>query len=311
MKEFTIIADAACDLTPELQERYGVRVAAAHVRLPDGTDMAAKPEWDRFTHEEFYAALKKDPDGFVTSPPNPAEYAAIFEEEAKAGRDILVFTISSAISGSLNFAKTAAEEVKAKFPGTGIICVDSLRYGPGFGLIVAMAAEEKKAGKTLGEVAEFVEKNKNRCHQAGWLDDLTFVAKKGRITHANAFFGRLAGVKPIGEFDYNGLTTVIGKAKGAKAAYEVLLKYVENTVEDPAGQVFFIAQTNRLPQAEEYKKMLEEKFRPREILILDVHPFCGVNVGPGLMAAYYLGKPISEGLTEERALIESFLNESK
>ena len=78
-------------------------------------------------------------------------------------------------------------------------------------------------------------------------------------------------------------------------------------MENPEDQIFFIAQTNRLPQAEQYKKMIEERFRPKEIYINDVFPFCGINVGPGLMAAYYIGKPISKDLSEEKALIEKFL----
>ena len=122
-----------------------------------------------------------------------------------------------------------------------------------------------------------------------------------------AFFGTLAGVKPLGEFDYNGLTTVIGKAKGAKQAYELLLNYMEKTGEDLSEQIVFIAQTNRLPQAEKFRDLIQERFHPKEIFINDVFPSCGINIGPGLMAAYYMGKPISRDLSEEKAIIEQTL----
>ena len=42
--------------------------------------------------------------------------------------------------------------------------------------------------------------------------------------------------------------------------------------------------------------------------ILDVFPGSGINIGPGLMAAYYMGKPISEELKEEKELINKLLN---
>ena len=112
-------------------------------------------------------------------------------------------------------------------------------------------------------------------------------------------------------FDSGGMTTVLGKAKGAKAAYAVLLKYIEATIENPEDQVIFIAQSCRYPQAEVYKKMIEDKFHPKAVYINDVYPFCGINVGPGLMAAYYVGKPISDDLSAERALIEQFISEGK
>ena len=85
------------------------------------------------------------------------------------------------------------------------------------------------------------------------------------------------------------------------------VKFVAATEEKIEDQIIFIAETNRLPQAEAFKKLIEERFKPKEILITDVCPTCGVNVGPGLMAAYYMGKPISADLSEERAIIEKSL----
>ena len=82
-------------------------------------------------------------------------------------------------------------------------------------------------------------------------------------------------------------------------------------MDDPGEQVFFIAQSNRLAQAQQYKQMIEERFHPKGVYIKDVYPFCGINVGPGLMAAYYKGKPISADLSTERALIEKFIAEAK
>ena len=37
--------------------------------------------------------------------------------------------------------------------------------------------------------------------------------------------------------------------------------------------------------------MIEENFHPKAVIINDVFPMSGINIGPGLMAAYYVGKP--------------------
>ena len=304
MRAFDILADATCDLTDQMQVKHGIKIIPGHLRLPDSSEVSSYPRWDLFTREEFYAELKKAPDSFTTSPANVEELSLAFEESAAVGHDVLLLTISSGISGAFNFSLQARKAVLERHPEMTIHCVDSMRFGPGHGLMTVKAAELRAEGQEIDAVADWLNTNRNCFHQAGWLDDLSFVAKKGRITHPKAFFGTLAGVKPIGEFDYNGLTTVIGKIKGTKAAYAALLEYIAQTAENPEQQVFFIAQTNRLPQAEEYKRMIVEHFHPKDVIIQDVHPLCGVNIGPGLMAAYYMGKPISNDLSVEREILE-------
>ena len=308
MKEYVIIADSTCDLSKEFRDKYDIIVLPGHVNTPEGREYDVMPEWDQFTREGFYTALKKNPSGFQTSPPSVGEFAAAMEEAVKEGKGVIAITISGTMSGACSFAQGGKKLVLEKYPDAQIEIIDSLRFGPGFGLLCCYMGKMRLEGKSMQEVVSWAEENKNRFHQAGWLDDLSFVAKKGRLTHAKAFFGTLAGVKPIGEFDYNGMTTVLGKASGAKAAYAALMKYIDKTIENPEDQIIFIAQTDRMKQAEVYKEMLIERYHPKEIHIVDVHVSCGVNVGPGLMAAYYVGKPISKDLSVERAIVEEALN---
>ena len=309
MNKFAIIADGSCDLGEQFQKDYNIRIIYGHLTYPEAGEVSCKLSWTKTERDRFYKNLSKNPDGYATAPPNVEEFKAVFEEYAAKGEDVLCITISGGISGAFGFATQAKNEVHEKYPDARIVVIDSLRFSIGHGLLVILAAKLRANGRDIFEVAAYLEDNKNRIHQCGWLDDLSFVAKKGRLTHSKAFFGMLAGIKPIGEFDYNGLTTVIGKAKGAKKAYSVLLKYLENTIENPSEQTIFIAQTCRYPQAEKYKQMIEERFKPKEVIITDVCPFCGISIVPGLMAAYYIGKPISKGLTTEKALVERLIAE--
>ena len=314
-KKFAILPDITCDLNAELREKYDIEIVWGHVRYPDGSEQVSFLDWKDCayikdcTGEAFYEALSKEPNGFTTAPPNIQEFYNTFEKYVKEGYGILSMSISSGMSGTLNFALKAKEMILEQYPDAEVECFDSLRFGPGYGLMAIYASQMRAEGKTLAEVKAYLEENKCRFHQIGWLDDLSFVAKKGRISHAKAFMGKLIGVKPLGEFDYNGLTTVIGKAKGEKSAYTALLSYIEQTIENPEEQVIIIAHTNRRAQAERYKQLIQEKFNPKEIYLNDVYPSCGINVGPGLMAAYYMGKPISsQGLEEEKKLMTAILS---
>ena len=312
MSNFSIMADATCDLNEAFRSEYDIKVIPGHFVAPNNVEYDSMPAWEHgFERDAFYADLKKNPLGYKTSPASVGEFFDAFSKEAEKGNTLIVASISAGMSGANAFMKEAADMTMRKYPNCKINVIDSMRFGPGFGLMMIHASMRRAAGDSFEQVSAWIEANKNRFHQAGWLDDLSFVARKGRLTHAKAFFGTLAGVKPIGEFDYNGMTTVLGKAKGAKKAYEILLGYIEQTIENPEEQIIFIAQTNRLPQAEQYKQMIEEKFHPKAVYVNDVHPLCGINVGPGLMAAYYVGKPISKDLSEERAIVEALSNGDK
>ena len=306
MKSFAILVDTTADITPDICRRFEIDYIKGHLMLPDGSETLSTLEWDRMTKKAFYDALRRG-DSYSTSPANITEFTEVLTRYAESGRDVLVLTISSGLSGTFGFATKAREAVLEKHPECNIKVVDTLRYSALEGLMAIYASNMRGEGRTLAETADWLEQNKNRFHQMGWLDDLSFVARQGRLTNSQAFFGKLIGIKPLGEIDYNGLTTVLGKAKGEKAGYDAILRYIERTIEKPEEQILFVASSDRDKQALVLRDKLAERFHPKEIIMTDVFPSCGVNVGPGLMAAYYLGKPISQGLEQERALMKEIL----
>lgn len=310
---FAIVCDVTCDLNAELRAEYDIEYVPGTITFPDGTEETSFLDWSECktipncTSEAFYALLKKDPDAIKSSPANIEVFAEVFEKHVNAGEAVLAISISSALSGTYAFMCAAQKLVLEKHPEAKIVVIDSRRYAGGMGLLCIHASMLRKEGKSFEEVAAYIEENKIRFHQTGWLDDLFFVAKKGRMTNAKAFFGNLIGIKPIGELDSNGLTTVIGKVKGEKSAYKVCLDYMEAVGENLKDQIILIAQSNRPKQAATYKQMIEERFSPKAVYICDVFPPTGINVGPGLMVAFYVGKPISKDLAEETALLAKII----
>lgn len=300
-KKFAIIVDSTCDLEENFLKEYDIEVLPGHFVAPDGSEHLSHPNWNEFKRDEFYANLKRDPDGFKTSPPNVEEARLAFVKHVKDGNAVIALTLSSGLSGTYAFFEEARKLVEKEHPEAEIHIVDTLRFGPGAGLLALYVAILRKEGKSFKEAYEWAEENKNHFHQTGWMDDLNYLAKKGRLNHAKAFFGSLVGIKPVGEFDYNGLTTVIGKGKGEAKTYPILIEYIKEHIVDPENQIVFVATSNEHKQAEVYKKLIEENIKPKAVYVCDVHTGCGINIGPGLMAAYYYGKPISKGLVEESA----------
>ena len=311
MQKFAIVTDSFCEFNKDIRKEFDIDFVPGHLTLPDGTEKNLTLEWDLVEKENFWTTLKKNPDSFKTSPANVAEITEKFEQYAKEGRDVLSISISSAISGSYNFTLQAKKAVGEKYPGVKIVCIDSLRYGAAFGLMCMKASRMRDEGKSIDEVGDYLLQNKSTFRQGGWLDDLSFVAKKGRITNSKAFFGQLIGIKPIGELGENGLPTIIGNIKGEKLAYKVIMDYIENTIVDAKNQDILLCNSGREKQIAVFKQMIQERLNPRAIYETELFCGCGVNMGPGLMSAYYIGKPITKTLDDERKLLQELIEKNK
>lgn len=311
MRNYVIVSDTTCDLPNQILNDYNIELIKAHFMDKDGVDKISFSDWSEATCYEsssaFYKALKANPSAFSTSAPNVEEVKNFYLKVLKEDKDILAITLSSALSGTYNNYLAAKEEVLKDYPDAKIEVIDSLRFGAGIGMMLVKASIMRDNGKTVIEVANYLKENKDCFRQMGWLDDLSFVAKKGRITHAKAFFGTLIGIKPLGDFDQNGMTTVLGKAKGEKAAYDAIIAYVKETVVDPSSQIMFISHSNREKNALELKELVQKEFNPAKLYLIETTPSSGINIGPGLNAVYYFGKKASHDLVEEKALMEKIL----
>jgi DegV family protein with EDD domain len=311
MSNFAIVTDSFSELSEDIRKEFDIDFVPGHITLADGIERNLNLKWDIISKDDFYSQIKKNPDVFKTCPANVAEITEKFESYAREGRDILSISISTSISGTYNFTLQAKQAVNEKYPDVKIECIDSRRYGPAFGLMLIKASQMRAEGKSVVEAADFLRQNLACYHQAGWLDDLSFVAKKGRISNSKAFFGQLIGIKPIAEIGESGLPTIIGNIKGEKKAMQIELDYIAATIVDPQNQDILICNSLREKQAETYKQMIKERFSPRAIYETEVFCGCGLNMGPGVMCAYYFGKPLSKNLEEERKLLQELIEKNK
>ena len=303
---FAIVPDITCDLSSDIREKYDIDFVPGHFSV-SGKEYCGSLKWDFSDRHEFYESLRKSPSGFKTSPPNVAEFEAVFEKYAKDNIPVLCPVISSGMSGTYNFAVQARDRILKKYHDTKIAVLDSLRFSAAMGLMAVNASIMRQKGMSFEEVVKALEESKLGYHQIGWLDDLPFSAKQGRINNSAAFFGTLIGIKPLGDIDTNGMTTVVGKAKGEKNAYNAILSYVEKTGLNLSEQSVIISHSDREKNAVELKKMIEERFKVKEVLMTTVFPSCGVSIGPGLMAVYYVGKPVEQGLGKEKEIMKECL----
>ena len=303
MEKFIILPDVTCDLSPALREQFGL---ADYVRgwvHIDDQPIQTTLDWENISREEFYKTLENKKHTVSSAAASPEEYYQLFRRYLAEGYDVLSMSISSKISVTYNTASAAATRAGAEFPERRIYAFDSLRMSGSFGLLVAYALELQKQGKSFDEVVAWLEENKHCVHQMGPIDDLTFIARRGKISKGKAFMGNLAGVKPMGDCNTDGYVTVLAKVKGIKKALEASATYITRMATDPENQYIFIMHSDREKYANEFKALLESRLNCRAVLVSDVFDGCGTNIGPGMISAYFLGTPVSEECEHEKEVL--------
>ena len=312
MNNFAIISDTSCDLNKELRDRFGIAdYARGYVHLPDGSAVRGNLDWSEEESNAFFKALSNKKANFRTATPSIGEVSDVMENQLKEGKDVLCVTLSTGLSGMYGVFVNAAKDLKEKYPDRKIIIVDSLRYSTSEAMVCVLASQYRAEGKTIEETAELLNVNKHRVHQIGWLDDLFYCKKMGRVSNAAAVMGTLVGIKAMADFNHKGLSHVLGKTRGYKNAYRLIVEYMKKTGEDLENQIVFITHSLREEHALEVKKLIEAEIKPKEIIVTTVGQGSAPNIGPGLVAAFYLGKPASEDLKDETVLFEQLASKIK
>ncbi|MCI8870728.1 MAG: DegV family protein [Lawsonibacter sp.] len=287
MSDFVILTDSSADLSAEMVQKLDVRVLPLTFTI-GGRDYRNYPDNREMDPHLFYERLRQG-EVATTAAVNVAQYLETLEPLLQEGRDVLVLAFSSGLSATYQSSRLAVEELSAKYPQRKIYTVDTLCASLGQGLLVWLAAREREKGKSIEQVRDWAEENKqNLCHQFT-VDDLHFLKRGGRISATTAVVGSMLQIKPVLHVDSEGHLINIGKARGRQASLKALVDKMELTAIEPAGQTVFISHGDCLEDARTVARMVCERFGVQDVQINYVGPVIGAHSGPGTLALFYVG----------------------
>lgn len=288
MNDYILITDSTADLTKTLIDELGVKVISLTYTM-NGEDFIDIAEEDNKSVKEFYNKLRNGSSS-STSQIIMQVFLDEFSKYLDDGKDVLYIAFSSGLSGTAGQAMLASKELAKKYPDRKIIVVDTLAASLGEGMLVYYAAKMKQEGKSIDEVASWLEDNKLRLAHWFTVDDLNFLKRGGRISPAVAVIGTLLGIKPVLHVDDEGHLINVGKVRGRKAALDELVNRAAKTIEDSENQTVFICHGDCIEDAEYVAKKAKEILKVKEVIIGYTGPVIGSHSGPGTMALFTLGK---------------------
>lgn len=241
---------------------------------------------------EFYTRMANGAET-RTSQINAEEFQETFKPYLEQGYDVLHITLSSGISGVLNSAHVAADNLRREFPERKIYVADSLGASSGYGLLMDKLADLRDEGKGIDEVYQFVIDNRLKVHHWFFSSDLTFFIKGGRVSKTAGTMGTILGICPLLNMDNEGRLIprykIRTKKKVIAAIVDKMKEHAQNGT-DYNGKCY-ISHSNCLEDAQAVASLVEQSF-PKlngRVEINSIGTTIGSHTGPGTVALFFWG----------------------
>ena len=274
-----IITDSSADFELAAAKRRGVSVVSMSIQFGGASFLDGKS----ITHDLFYRLLQERKENPSTSQPTPADFLRVFEEAKAAKEPAVAILLSSALSGTLQSA-LIAKEMCGYDP---IYIVDSMTATAGIQILVNYACKLRDSGLPAPEIAEAVERIKDRVRIFAVIDTLEYLRRGGRLTGLQAGLGTMARLKP-GIAVRDGKVAITGKALGTAAAVRQMIKHLADHPIDDAYPSYFLYSDDKSREELLLPKLKEQNMLPLRLHYSSVGPTIGAHIGPGALGMAYM-----------------------
>ena len=287
MRDYIIMTDSCCDLNQQEVDELGLTVLPLSFTI-DGKTYLNTPDHAEMSPEEFFAKIAAG-ESSTTAAANVGQFDEAMRRALDAGKDILCICFSGALSTTYQSACIAAEDLRPEFPEAKIIVIDSLSASRGQGMLLWYTAQEKKKGKTIEELADYV--RETLPHQCHWftVDDLNHLKRGGRVSAATALFGTMLSIKPVMYTSPEGKLIPMGKARGMKAALTELVNTMDKLAIRPIREPVFICHADCQDSVDYVKGLLYERFGVKDVRADYIGPVIGSHTGCGTLGLFFMG----------------------
>ncbi|TXK85452.1 DegV family protein [Paenibacillus sp. N3.4] len=280
MTTIQIITDSSCDLPRPIVEELGI------VSVPLSVHFGDECMPSQMSFADFYARMKRESELPKTSSPSPVLFHTTFQE-AGEDRNILVISLSSALSSTYNHAVMAKEMLEEEGHKGRIEVIDSKTASLGLGLLVYQAAKMAEAKVPFGDIVEAIQKSVRTSRTFFFLDTLENVIKGGRLDRLRGAVASVLNIKLLMKASEEGSVEVIDKIRGTQQALKRLIEKVGEAAHDYEKDTIAIAHCNCEDRAQAVLKQLLEKYPFRHVLFSNMGSVIGTYAGEGgVLIAY-------------------------
>lgn len=277
MSEIEIITDSTCDIPQELIQQYQITVLP-HVVIWGNHEYRDRVD---LQPEEFYRRLTTEKDLPTSAQASVSDFADIYQSaQAHGAKEIIVLTVSSAMSGTFQSASNAAQMVDIP-----VHVVDSKGPTMTLGWQVLEAARMREVGASVQTILGKINEVRKSMVQYVMMDTLEFLRRGGRIGNATNLITSLLQIKPLVHINHEtGLVETGEIARTYGHAVNMLYEKFFGKMDLSKTLHVAVLHGNALEEAEKLAERIRAEVHPAELLINITGPVLGINTGPRALA---------------------------
>lgn len=275
MKRIALVTDSTADLTDEIKNKYNIHVVPLKVRFKEQEYCD-----NELTSEEFYEKLAQVKQLPVTSQPSPEDFSNMYRKLLKDHDEIISIHISSGLSGTINAANIAKEDLNGR-----VHIIDSKTISLGIGLMVTEAARNISEGLSALQIVEGLSKVRKNIETLFTLNTLEYLQKGGRIGKVQGIVGSLLNIKPVVRVGDDGIYHTYKKARSQERALNSIVQAFKDLAQGRKHIRLAVAHGAAHQAGLYLKEALENALQLKASIFTQVGPVIGVHTGPGTIGA--------------------------
>lgn len=219
-----IVMDTAGDLPEGWQKEFEIDLIPINIIHQGKTYLQGV----NLSYEDFYQLVENTNVLPSTSQPTPYQFFEFYQKIASPEDTVLSIHITERLSGTMDSAKQAAQELSGKL---NIIPFDSASGTICMGMMAKEARQMDRAGKTIEEILKRLTFIREKMELVFTLDTLRFAQLSGRVKHLQAALASMLKVKPIIELK-NGIIEMGEKVRSRSKSIELVLEKMKQKFSD-------------------------------------------------------------------------------
>ena len=268
-----IVADSSCDLNEDLKRKLGVTLVPLTLQIGE----KSYRDDETLDVKVMLKEMAECPTSPRTACPSPNDFMKAYE----GPESVFAVTLSSALSGTYESAMLAKKMLLENAEDKFVHVFDSFSASIAETLISIKIFELARKNLDNLQIVEKVNEYIKEMKTFFLLESLENLMKNGRLGKVKGTIATLLNIKPVMGATEDGNIKMVESVRGYKRAFMRFVDIIGEQGEKLEEKVIGIAHCNCLERAEEFKRELMQRYKFKDIIIVETAGLSSVYANQG------------------------------